>query len=150
MQTCPECGAAWRGEETCQDFFHQMLFWEHENPAYGAVHHLMVLSYYLQHPSLYSPEGLAEAKHLLIEFLERGATPAEVRSNNRARVDSSKRTWKIKGTAASSGSYEQPVRWSITAAEVVAAGPEGYCEQVRAWAGSILEALRASGNIVSA
>jgi hypothetical protein len=150
MRTCPECSAIWPGEETCQDFFHQMLFWENENPAYGTVHHLMVLSYYLQHPTLYSPEGLAEAKQLLVEFLERGATPAEVRSNNRARVDSSKRKWKIKGIAASFGSYEQPIRWSITAAEVVAAGSDRYCEQVRAWAGSILATLRASGNIVSA
>jgi hypothetical protein len=149
MRTCPECGTVWHHEETCQDFFHKMLFWEHENPAYGAVHHLMVLSYYLQHPTLYSPEGLAEAKNLLVEFLERGAAPAEVRSNNRARVDTSKRTWKIKGTAASFGSYEQPIRWSMTAAEVVAAGSDRYCEQVRAWAWSILATLKASGNIVS-
>ncbi len=33
----------------------------------------MVLCYHLQHPSLYSPEGLDEAKRLLIEFLEHGS-----------------------------------------------------------------------------
>ena len=75
-QQCPECGASWEGEQTCQDHFHHMLFWENENPTSGAeVHHLMVLSYYLQHPSLYSPEGLDEARRLLTGFLEGGPPP---------------------------------------------------------------------------
>jgi hypothetical protein len=39
-QKCPECGASWDDEATCQDHFHQMLFWENEYPDYGAeVHH---------------------------------------------------------------------------------------------------------------
>ena len=96
-QVCPECGAVWHDEKTCQDHFHQMLFWEAEHPSYGEVHHLMVLCYHLQHPSLYSPEGLGAAKHLLAEFLERGATTDDVRKRQRAELDSSKRTWKIKG-----------------------------------------------------
>ena len=58
-QKCPECGAAWKAEESCETYFHQMLFWEAEHPAYGAeVHHLLVLCYYLQHPSLYSPDRI--------------------------------------------------------------------------------------------
>lgn len=75
---CPECGAAWVGQKMCQDDFHQMLFWEAENPAYGEVHHLMVLCYHLQHPSLYSPEGLTEARKLLAEFVEREIGRAHV------------------------------------------------------------------------
>lgn len=52
-QRCAECGAAWTNGQTCEDHFHQMLFWEAENPRAGAeVHHLMVLCYHLQHPSL--------------------------------------------------------------------------------------------------
>jgi hypothetical protein len=117
-----------------------MLFWENENPAYGAeVHHLMVLSYHLQHPSLYSPEGLKVARQLLAEFLDSGATPAEVRQRNRARVDSSRRKWKIKGTAASHGSYDPPIRWTMTAADVIAGGVNNYCDNVRRWAQSIHE-----------
>ncbi len=27
-QVCAECGAAWQEGKTCQDHFHQMLFWE--------------------------------------------------------------------------------------------------------------------------
>jgi hypothetical protein len=143
MPNCPECGASWADEQTCQDYFHQMLFWENEYPEYGAeVHHLMVVSYHLQHPSLYSPEGLNEGRRLLVDFLE-GVPPQEVRERNRGRLDSSKRTWKIKGTDDSHGSYDRPIRWTMTAADVVAGGVDNYCDNVRRWAESIHEALRA-------
>ena len=117
---CPECGTAWSDGKTCQDHFHQMLFWEAENPGYGEVHHLMVLCYHLQHPSLYSPRGLSAARRLLVEFLEQGETPDEVRKRNCASVDSGKRKWKIKGTAASHGSYDLSVQWTMMAADVTA------------------------------
>jgi hypothetical protein len=142
LQHCPECGASWFNAPTCEEHFHQMLFWEAENPAYGEVHHLMVLCYHLQHPSLYSPEGLSEARRLLVEFVEHGASPVEVRKRNRARVDSSRRNWKIKGTSASHGSYDPPVQWTMTAADVVAGGSENYCDNARAWARSINESLK--------
>jgi len=142
-QKCPECGAAWNAEENCETYFHQMLFWEAEHPAYGAeVHHLLVLCYYLQHPSLYSPDGLREARRLLVEFAEDGASPVEVRKRHRGRVDSSQRDWKITGTAASHGSYNPPFQWTMTAADVVAGGSKNYCANVRAWAESIHEILK--------
>jgi hypothetical protein len=132
----------WTGDQTCETYFHQMLFWEAEHPALGEVHHLMVLCYHLQHPSLYSPEGLIEARRLLVEFVEHGASPAEVRQRNRARVDSSRRDWKIKATATSHGSYDPPIHWSMTAADVIAGGADHYCDNVRQWARSINEALK--------
>jgi hypothetical protein len=142
--TCPECGAAWDAGQTCETYFHQMLFWEAEEPAYGAeVHHLMVLCYYLQHPSLYTPDGLNGARRLLVEFVERGTSPVEVRQRNRDRVDSGKRNWKIKATATLHGSYDQPMAWSLTVADVVAGGSDKYCANVRAWAKSINETLKA-------
>ena len=70
--TCPACGANLPGGLTCEDCFHQMLFWENEESLLGEVHHLMVLCYHLQHPHLYSQEGLANAAGLLIDFVERG------------------------------------------------------------------------------
>ena len=143
MATCPECSATWSDEGTCQEYFHQMLFWEAESPRLGEVHHLMVLSYYLQHPSLYSPDGLAEGRRLLVEFVERGATPAEVRRHNRGRLDSSQRKWKIKATPDSHGAYPRPVKWTMTAADVVAGGPEKYRDNVRGWAQTIHAALKA-------
>ena len=142
-QRCPECGATWIGAQICKTHFHQMLFWEAEYPALGEVHHLMVLCYHLQHPSLYSPEGLTEARRLLMEFVERGASPAEVRKRNRAWVDSSQRDWKITTTATSDGSYDPPIQWTMTVIDVVAGGADHYCANVRQWAQAINEALKA-------
>jgi hypothetical protein len=146
-QVCLECGAARHGADICTNDFHQMLAWEAENPTFWEVHHLMVLCYHLQHPSLYSPEGLTWATHLLPEFVEHGVTTEEVRRRNRDTLDSSKRKWKITGTNASYGKYERPVQWQVTAADVIAGGMDNYCENVRAWARSTLEVLRASGNL---
>jgi hypothetical protein len=142
MQNCPECGAPWDDGLTCADHYHQMLIWDYEHTDF-AVHHLMVLCYYLQHPSLYTPEGLEQAKGLLADFVARGQTPQEVRQQSRAQVDSSKRTWKIKGTATAYGSYPQPIPWTMTAADVVAGGVESYCEQVWQWAQTIYEMFQA-------
>ena len=119
-----------------------MLFWEAENPAYGVqMHHLMVLCYHLQHPSLYSPEGLDYARQLLVEFLERGTTPELIRRHNRSSLDSSRRRWKIKGAGERRGSYSHVMHWPMTAADVIAGGVEGYCDGVRRWARSIQDTL---------
>lgn len=149
-QTCPECGTEWHGAETCQQHFYQMLAWEQENPDNWAVHHLMVLCYHLQHPSLYSPAGLNEAMHLLNRFVEQGATPQEIRKQQAAAVNSRNRTWKITGTPDSHGVYRRSIQWTMTAANVVASGAERYCESVRTWARSVYEALNASGNLPTA
>ncbi len=151
IRTCPECGARWHDEQTCQDFFHQMLFWEWENqyPDYSEVHFLMVLCYHLQHPSLYSSEGLHGAMHLLADFVEHGVTPQEVRRQNSARVDSGKRSWNITRTPTSHGSYDAPVEWTLTDADVIAGGADNYSKNIRAWARATYETLKASGNLAS-
>jgi hypothetical protein len=132
----------------CRDDFHQLLAWETEDfEGRGAVHHLTVLCFHLQHPSRYSPEGLREALRLLIEFVERGTSPAEIRRRGRSPVSSSTREWKVTARAGSQGAYPGPVAWTMTASQVAAAGPERYCDQVRAWARSVLVDLRASGNL---
>lgn len=140
-QKCDECGAPWNKGQTCQDYFHQMLFWENEDPARGEVHHLMVLSYHLQHPSLYSAEGLAHARGLLADFVERGLSAAEVRRRNRETVASGNREWSISARPGNRGAYERPVEWTMTVAEVVAGGAENYCDNVKAWARMIYEAI---------
>jgi hypothetical protein len=150
IETCPECGAVWQNGKTCQDDFYQMLVWEHENPGYGVVHHLMVLCYHLQHPSLYSPQGLSGAIRLLGDFLENGVTPEQVRKRDRATVNSHERTWKIKGTPASHGVYDPPVQWTMTAANVTANGVDNYCDSVRAWARSVYGALKTAGKLTNA
>ena len=148
METqCPECGAEWSNGVTCQDYFHQFGFWEMADIEHlGVVHHLMVLCYHLQHPSLYSPDGLTHAQSLLVDFVARGVTPQQVRRRDRDKVDSGKRKFKIKGTAESHGAYHHPVTWTMTAADVVAGGVDSYIESVKAWAQSVYDALKASAN----
>ena len=144
---CPECGATWQAGGNCESQFHQMLYWEDENPRRGAVHHLTVLSYHLQHPTLYSPEGLEYGKQLLVDFLEGGGTPQQVHKRRQVEVDSGQRSWKIPGTPEAHGTYQHPVRWNITAQDVVKAGAEAYIQQVQEWARLILADLRSSGNL---
>lgn len=110
--TCPECAAVWQDGETCQDCFYQMLYWEAGNPDYGEVHHLMVLCYYLQHPSLYSPEGLEAGMRLLVDFVEGNLSPQEARRRMQGKVSSRRRRrWKLVATPQTSGAYPYPVRW---------------------------------------
>jgi hypothetical protein len=147
-KSCSECGTTWGNGVTCEDHFHQMLFWEAEHPDYVAqVHHLMVVCYYIQHPSLYSPEGLRHGHELLHKFLVQGFTPQEVRQQISTKVDSGNRTYKIKGTPTSHGAYQHPVNWTMTAAHVTAAGVDQYCDSVRAWAQATYDALQLSGNL---
>ncbi len=144
---CPECGAAWRDNLTCQDHFHQILSWESEYPDQTrAVHHLLVLCYHLQHPHLYSPQGLEGVKQLLAAFVEQRATLQDTRRRQRSAVDSGKRAWKITGTPAAQGAYARPVHWPITVGDMTAGDLDGYSGRVQAWARSALAALKASGN----
>lgn len=147
-QHCPTCGAALPDGTTCENHFHQMLFWESENPALGIVHHLMVLCYHLQHPHLYSVEGLAEGKRLLIAFVQDDISTEEIRRRNRGKLDSGSRSWKVTARPDSWGAYSHPVQWTMTAADVVAGGADGYVDSVRAWAKSVLDALQTSGNMI--
>ncbi|MBI5566541.1 MAG: hypothetical protein HY870_16695 [Chloroflexi bacterium] len=141
-QTCPDCGATLSNGATCQDHFYQMLYWEVEDPARGEVHHLMVLCYHLQHPSLYSPDGLRHALGLLEDFVVRGKSPAEVRQRQRDTVASDQRAWKVTARPGAHGAYERPIVWTLTAADVIAGGADAYCDNVRLWARSVYEAAK--------
>jgi hypothetical protein len=123
-----------------------MSAWELDNQLYD-VHHLMVLCYHLQHPGLYSPEGLTLAKKLLVEFLEGGIEPQAMRRHIGGIVDSGKRSYRIKGTSGSQGTYANPVRWEMVAADVMRTGIDSYYASVRRWADSVLKSLRESGNL---
>jgi hypothetical protein len=145
---CSECGAPWPEGSTCQDAFSQMLGWEYEDMEHrGQVHHLMVLCYHLQHPSLYAPDGLINAQRLLLDFVEGGITPQEVRKLDREKVDSGKRDWKIKARPGMVASFRNPIHWTMTSADVIARGPDSYNENIQEWARSALAAMRESGNL---
>ncbi len=138
---CPECGAAWADGRTCTGDFHQLLFWENERPELGEVHHLMVLCYHLQHPSLYSAEGLAHARRLLADFVAGGLSPAEMRQRQRAAVDSGQRGWSVTARPGNRGGYDRPPAWELRVQDVIAGGPNQYPKSVRLWASAIMRVL---------
>ena len=147
MNTCPECGATHPAAQTCNDDFNQLLAWETEDPTRWEVHHLMVLSYHLQHPTMYSQDGLNAATKLLAEFIETNTTPDEVRKRERARLNSNRRRFNVTSRPGSYGAYKHPVHWPMTAADVVSGGPDNYVANVQAWANSIYNALKATENL---
>ena len=71
--SCPECGAA---DNLCQSRFDEFLVLEFTDPGYGAVHHLTVTAYMLQHSSKLTREGWLHERELLREFLVENKPPA--------------------------------------------------------------------------
>ena len=84
---------------------------------------------------------------MLVDFLENDVSPQQMRRKISTQVDSGTRKHKITGTPDSHGTYEHPVQWSMTCADVVAAGIENYYDSVDQWAASVLQDLRDSGNL---
>ena len=131
---CPECGAP---ENLCQTRFDECLALEFTDAAYGAVHHLTVTAYMLQHSSKLTREGWLHERELLNEFLVENKPPAFIRKQNKDLVDSGKRTFKIKSTDG------KPVisktSWTKTILDIRMKNARDYCEDVNAWAKSVLE-----------
>jgi hypothetical protein len=132
---CPLCGAEFPAGEQCRERFDQCLAKEFENPTtYGAVHHLTVASYMLQH-NAYSRQGWLGTRELLVQFIREGKTPTQVRAQNRRKLDSQHRKWSItKGEKISTEGWV----WTRTIAGVRLDTPERYCADVELWAKSVL------------
>ena len=131
---CPECGAP---ETLCQTRFDEFLALEFTDAGYGAVHHLTVATYMLQHSSKLTREGWLHERELLREFLVENKLPAFIRKQNKDLVDSGKRTFKIKSRDG------KPVinksTWTKTILDVRAENAEVYCADVSVWARAVLE-----------
>ena len=131
---CPECGAP---ETLCQTRFDEFLVLEFTDAGYGAVHHLTVTAYMLQHSSKLTREGWLHERELLREFLVENKPPAFIRKQNRDLVDSGKRTFKIKSRDG------KPVinktLWMKTILDVRTENAEIYWADVTAWARAVSE-----------
>ena len=131
---CRECGAA---NNLCQARFDEFLILEFTDAGYGAVHHLTVATFMVQHSSRMTPEGWISERDLLREFLVEKKTPAMVRKQIKDTVDSGKRTFKFKSRTG------VPVigrtTWTQTILDVRAENAEVYREDINAWARSVLE-----------
>jgi len=134
VKNCPECGAA---DLLCQTRFDEFLILEFTDPGYGAVHHLTVATYMIQHSSNMTREGWLFERNLLREFLVENKPRAYIREQNKDVVDSGKRTFKIKSKTG------LPVidksAWTKTILDVRAENAEVYCEDINAWARSVLK-----------
>jgi hypothetical protein len=121
----------------CKTRFDEFLVLEFTDAGYGAVHHLTVAAYMLQHSSKLTREGWLHERELLREFLVENKPHAFIRNQNKDLVDSGKRTFKIKSKDG------KPVisktTWMKTILDVRLENAEVYCEDVTAWARSVLE-----------
>lgn len=145
---CPECGAPLVGVTECREYLNEMIRWDFEDfNGVGKIHHLTVLSYNLQHPSVYSPEGLENAKRSLIEFMKDPESYRKHGMIDRENLGSDKRTWKITGSTENHGSYGTKPKWEILASDVIRGGIENYVENVKKWSRSVLGVLEDMGEI---
>ena len=137
MVACSECGALLSADESCAERFDRCLAKEFEDwTGYGAVHHLSVTCYWLQHPSRYSRQGWLEARGQLADYLMAGKAPAKVRAQNRQRLDSGRRAWHV--TRGERVVLPEGATWSRTVADVRLESAAAYCADVIAWARAVL------------
>ncbi|RPJ23083.1 MAG: hypothetical protein EHM33_21900 [Chloroflexi bacterium] len=131
---CPECGAA---DSLCQTRFDEFLVLEFTDAGYGAVHHLTVATYMVQHSSKMTRAGWSYERDLLRQFLVEKKPPALVRKQIKDTVDSGKRTFKFKSR--DGVPVINKTTWTKTILDVRTEDAEVYCEDITAWARSVLE-----------
>ncbi len=130
---CPECGAA---DQKCEARYHECLVKEFSEAGYGNVHHLTVATYMIQHSSKLTKEGWLFERNLLKEFLVEHKAPAFIRKQNKDKVDSGKRDFKI----ASKDGLPKIAHstWEKTILDVRLEEAEQYCKDITAWAVAVL------------
>ena len=144
---CPECGAE-QGAATCLECFHELLAFENENPrAFGAVHHLTVACFYLQHPSGYTRAALEMWERMLRDALERGTSPKEFLRRASAQFEGAKKARDPKAKVPP----DWPKRWSMTVGDVIrsAGRPDidTYIDRAMSWARATSKTLSARGSV---
>lgn len=131
---CTECGAP---DHLCQTRFDEFLVLEFTDPGYGAVHNLTVCTFMVQHSSRMSREGWLYERDLLREFVVEKKSSDLIRQQVKASVDSGKRKFTFKSKDG------VPVinksTWKKTILDIRAENAEVYCEDINAWARSVLE-----------
>ena len=131
---CPECGAK---DVLCQTRFDEFLALEFSDRAYGAVHHLTVATFMLQHSSKLSREGWLYERELLREFLVENKPPELMRSQNKNLIDSGKR--KFKFVSKDGKPVINKTSWTKTILDVHTENAEVYCKDIETWARSVLK-----------
>ncbi len=134
--TCPQCRATLPRGETCRERFDLCMAKELENAdSYGAVHHLSVPCYMLQH-NAYSKAGWLYTREALRRFVRDGIPPSYVRQHDGWKLDSGNRTWRVTRGPKLRG--VEDIAWESTIAGVRLDTAEHYCADVRWWAENVL------------
>ncbi len=139
--TCPECGAVFGEETSCQEIFDAFLVLEFSDPAYGAVHFLTVTCFMIQH-GRYSDEALVWMAQKLRENLEGGVPVEQIRREAGEEADQAKRKWKV--TRQPGALPQAKIAWSMTIADVAAnyQSAEQYRELIQQWARVTLREMK--------
>jgi hypothetical protein len=133
---CPECGAALADEPSCDELFHKLLAWELSDLARnGRYHHLLVLSWELQHPSRFADRTITWARESLHRSIVDGVPARQLRRDAAEWQSQDRRTFKITRDDAEVVHRE----WTQTLGDVIAKGEEGMPESVLEWATAVLK-----------
>jgi hypothetical protein len=107
-------------------------------PRAATAHHLLVVTYMVQHPAAYTGEGRAAFIASLIRAIDGLLSGAELLALNRRLLDEP-RSWRFGLPEAGPPQLRQ---WAMTIAEAID-GPAGHLPQrVWRWARSVREELR--------
>ena len=141
-RSCNQCGAAHDDGADCESCFHALLAYENERPAaFGAVHHLTVATYYLQHPAGYTLEALAHWREIVSLALEGRASIRELRELSGKRFAGAKR---VREPGASAPAW-WPTTWPLGIQSVFTPGLEldvdSYVGRAREWGEATRRAL---------
>jgi len=140
---CADCGAPAAEGETCRGMFDQLLAHEYALPeAFGAVHHLTVAVYSLQHPRGYSRDAIRMWQIIVVESLDGISTPANFLERARAHFTGGIRV-RERGAEPPEG---WPRVWPLTVVDAATPPDEtpdaiGHIARVRAWASSVRETM---------
>lgn len=140
---CAQCGADYDSGCDCESCFHALLAFENENPpAFGAVHHVTVIAYYLQHPHGYPATTLALWREFLDDALSGRAKPAQLQQRARATFDGAKRVRDERAEVPNGW----PTEWPMTVQQVLRPderiGIDEYVGRARAWAEAVNRQLK--------
>jgi hypothetical protein len=143
MSSCADCGSVQEPGASCRQCFDALLAFEYEHPiAFGAVHHLTVAAFYLQHPQGYSLDALNAWRGVLTESLNAKRTQRDILAAMTARFEGAKR---VRDRDAAKPKW-WPDAWPVTIRDVLAPNRDlpsvdEYVERARAWAASVRQCL---------
>ena len=132
QSACPECGAPETADDNCTDRFYRFLAIEMNDPEYGAVHHLTVVAYMLQHPSRLSSRGWQAMWDVLSQALDQELSPQALRARMREEAANQRRTWSlVKGPRLR---VPPGFTWTSTILSVDDSTPAQYRRDIERWA----------------